>query len=125
MKIIMLVGLPGSGKTHYGESLGLPFYDDLTQTGGLKAIEPADAIIISDFSLIFKKQRRVAEKVLKTKFPNAKIEYVVWENNPEACWKNIVRRKDTKNIAREFLHFASRHYTSPKKMKELLPVYEG
>jgi hypothetical protein len=127
MKIILLVGLPGSGKTTYGRSLGVPFFDDLTQNGGVESLKfERDTIAISDFALIFESSRRLAEAILRRHAgEGVEIEYVVWENNPDACWQNIRRRDDGRVLHQGTLETLSRGYEYPKGVKlTFLPVYQ-
>lgn len=113
MKIIMLVGLPGSGKTFFGSRLGFPFYDDLTQTGGLDSIKNADTIIISDYGLIFEDIRQKAVQILSIKFTDATFYWIAWENDPMKCYLNILRRDDGRIITYDTIKFDSNRYSYP------------
>jgi tRNA uridine 5-carbamoylmethylation protein Kti12 len=129
MKIILLVGLPGSGKTTYGKSLGFPFCDDLSQNGGiiaLREVDPAtETLIISDHSLIYPKSRKAFESILDRIFlVTEPFEYVIWDNNPEACYQNILRRDDGRIISSPALQQMSKEYIYPYKVTPRPVNYE-
>jgi hypothetical protein len=126
MRFIFLVGLPGSGKTHYGKRMGLPFLDDVTQHGGLEAVQElaktTDTIVLSDYSFIFPTDRHQAEYVLNYRFPGCKIYYIAFDNDPEKCWANIQFRDDGRVITRDSLFRASERYGYPEHATRF-PVY--
>ena len=127
-KFICLVGLPGSGKTHYGKQLGYPFLDDLTQCGGLGALffldSPAQFVLISDFSFIFEDTRNITARTLRENYPDCEIKWVVWENNPDLCWENVQRRNDGRKINKQSLFEISKAYTYPEGVT-LRRVFNG
>lgn len=128
MIIYLLIGLPGSGKTHFGNKMRMPFLDDLSQNGGLQTLKDKhfkESFVISDYALVKESTRQIAENVLRTMYPTALIDYIVWENSPEKCWKNIKRRKDGRKISESFLYMLSNEYTYPKGVKasEILSVF--
>lgn len=120
----LLVGLPGSGKTHYGRGMGLPFFDDVTQNGGLdwllsfSILSPTLdldelTVVLSDHGFIFPKVREKVVYFLKSHYRNCKIEWLVWDNDPVTCWENIQRRNDGRVISKGALLADSRDYTYP------------
>lgn len=123
MKFILLVGLPGSGKTHFGNESGLPFFDDITQHGGQDALLglPEGSVVISDFGFLFEQVRNNAVDSLLKQFPGSTFEWMVWENNPAACFDNIVRRDDGRNLSLGTLKELSKLYTYPST--EIRSVY--
>lgn len=130
MKFILLVGLPGSGKSYYGRKSGLPFVDDVSQTGGVVAVwkaattvPPPETLIISDYGFIYKEVRCKAVKLLQEQFPDCEIEWVVFENNPSQCCNNIKHRNDGRIVSTEAVYLASRHYSYPKGVS-ILPVFK-
>lgn len=128
MIIYLLIGLPGSGKTHFGREARIPFLDDLSQNGGLKTLKIRhlkESFAISDYTLIKESTRQLAEKILHEMYPSAIIDYIVWRNDPEACWENVERRKDGRKIPESFLYMLSNEYTYPKGINnsEILPIF--
>jgi hypothetical protein len=106
MKIIMLVGLPGSGKTTLGNimmsraGLSSPdfiFLDDITIFGGLASLEEAisfgwNNIIVADVFLCRTSDRTKAVQWLKKNAVGYEVELVYFENAPEKCRANVLRR---------------------------------
>lgn len=125
MKFILLVGLPGSGKTHFGNESGLPFFDDITQHGGQDTLLGISegSVVISDFGFLFEQTRKSAMDSLLKQFPDSTFEWMVWENNPEACFENIKRRNDGRNLNIGTLKELSKLYTYPST--EIRSVYDG
>lgn len=107
MTIFVLVGLPGSGKTYFGNLLQAEmdqsvFLDDISQTGGLELLKQDFVdkdIIIADVHLCRTDVRMKAETILKENFPNHEIEWIYFENNPSACLENVWRRNDGRQVA--------------------------
>lgn len=113
-KIILLIGLPGAGKTTLGNSLlsnynknEALFIDDIGMVtnnakeylGKLKG--DLKALIISDVFFCDSKVLNSAIYLLKELFPNSNIEKIYFENNKEKCLKNIAQRKamgDTRKV---------------------------
>jgi hypothetical protein len=119
MKIILLIGLPGSGKSTYGKDLGFLFLDDLMQNGGIAALREVDptteTLIISDSGLIWPESRKTLERLIRQIIlVTAPFEYVVWENDPVACYENIVLRNDGRIISKHALLQMSKTYVYPE-----------
>lgn len=96
MKITIIVGLPGSGKTTYGNTLEGVFIDDLSIVGldilqkEIKSSTPH--IIISDVFLCREKDRSLAQIWLQQNAPEYEVDWIFFENNPEKCRNNVKRR---------------------------------
>jgi adenylate kinase family enzyme len=92
--IIFIVGLPGSGKSTLSKKI------NKDNDGKYRIIDDPknldievlpyinDDLIISDPNLCFKKNREEAEKFIKENSPNAKIDWIYFENDPESCLLN-------------------------------------
>lgn len=95
MKIIIIVGLPGSGKTYLGKELsqGGDFIDDIS-IHGLKSLENVtkDLLVITDPYLCRQTDRTKAQIILSKKFPNCKIEWIYFENDVQKCINNVNKR---------------------------------
>jgi hypothetical protein len=127
-----LVGLPGSGKSHLGKNYfvkeqDLLFFDDLAQNNRLDDLYPTGdySIVVSDYSLIQPGVRSRFVKMLEHKFAGCKVEWWVWENNPEQCWANIQRRNDGRIISKGFLLESSKSYVYPENPTAFFPVWDG
>jgi hypothetical protein len=128
MTFVMLVGLPGSGKSYFGNKSGAPFFDDITQNGGIDAVlnnitNENDCVFLSDYGFIFEETRKNAVTILRNKFPDCYIQWIVWENNPEKCWRNIQHRNDTRKITHEGLMGMSAQYTFKKVSNKTLYMF--
>ncbi len=98
--IILLVGLPGSGKTFMGMMLPGIFVDDPRVSSIFNNIdsETSENIIIADPYLCLEKSRKSAEEFLKKRFPNHKIEYICFTNDPIQCKINVKNRSDNRKV---------------------------
>ena len=102
-RITVIVGLPGSGKTHLGQHLvsqtGGMFIDDVDKSGGLEAVSKAinsgvAHLVLSDPNLCEKVNQKNARSFLnfnaRTKGYN--VSWIYFENNVEKCRNNVVHR---------------------------------
>ena len=104
-KIILIAGLPGSGKSFLGKQLsedGACFIDDIsTDVEGLSKLLDAtkkyDKVVVADTFLCREKDRENATKYL-SRIENVEIEWIFFENNPEKCRKNVARRNDGRKV---------------------------
>jgi hypothetical protein len=128
MKIILLVGLPGSGKTTYGQSLGFPFIDDLIQNGGFDALHRIDpsvkTLVVSDSGFIWLKATKIFLEVARAILPVTEVGYVVWENDPVTCYENVVRRNDGRIISKPAIEQMSKTYVYPEGAIPR-PIFKG
>lgn len=125
MKITALIGLPGSGKSHYlFKFKNNPDYiiiDDPKSKDELP--ENTDKnIIIADCHLCIPSIRIQFEKIIKDKYPNHLIELVFFENNPEMCHKNSNYRNDGR-VVNLTINEYSKKYVIPEGYN-ILPVYD-
>ena len=110
MKITLLIGLPGSGKTYLGKQLKGLFIDDASKNKGLLALtylsnavlknrpikfvtEKTD-LIIADPMFCTQETLQKAKAKLGAMFPGYEIECIYFENDPEKCLRNVRIRND-------------------------------
>ena len=99
VKIICIVGLPGSGKTWLARDLSYSdeytkIFDDIREGEFdriLTAAKIYELIIITDVNFCDSKIRVKAEEKLKSL---GRVEWIFFENNIDKCRKNIEYRDD-------------------------------
>lgn len=139
-QIILITGLPCSGKTHYAREINTaknytiiddPFdlekdvypivdeiFTDNIETKG---------IIITDPNLVYINNRIALELIFFKRYNFKDLEWIFFENDPENCLKNYECRKqkgDFRNV-REKILSDSNHYIMPKKtiLTKIIPVW--
>lgn len=98
MKLIIIVGLFGSGKTtlmnQIARGKNIRKFDDLTDFGKpIFHLYRGGDCIITTFSILNVKDSHIINKIIRDFVPNATIEWIWFENNPEQCKINIKKRK--------------------------------
>ena len=133
-KVTMLVGLPGSGKTTYAKTLldnAVLFDDPSASPKGLEALrkhiqEVGGNIVVTDVYAIKRDVRALADEKLRG-WGVAQIDWVFFENDPEACIVNIKRRNEQEPrfrlIPDGYVREASRQYEIPESFP-VVPVYK-
>jgi len=123
MKIVVIVGLPGSGKTILGkelESKGYYFIDDISVCGLNKFLDAVkyqiDKIALSDCFLCKKKDREKCTVFLSKYTDN--IEWIFFENNPQKCYLNVDKRNDGRSV-KGLIDILSKEYNIPQDNKEI------
>ncbi len=119
-QLIILVALPGSGKSFYGNSIkkllgtSCNFLDDIDNLDSLEeSLRNFKTTIIADPLLTADKTRKLSEAYLNSFFPKVPIEWIFWENNPEDAWINVKKRDDGRIISQSFLKHLSSQYNPP------------
>lgn len=100
-KIILIVGLPGSGKTHLANTLSNEsrIFDDITSIDDLPS---NDNFVIVDVNFCDSNILKKAIDILSDKFKYHTIDIMYFENDPVKCRANVEYRKlhqnDTRNV---------------------------
>ena len=115
MKVTLLVGLPGSGKTTLGKELeaqGATFIDDISIVG-LKplreAMKQVEYVVVADTFLCRLQEREAARRHLY----DCEVEWVFFENAPEKCLRNVDKRADGRKVT-ELVKRLSEEYVIPQ-----------
>jgi Ni2+-binding GTPase involved in maturation of urease and hydrogenase len=120
-KVTFIVGLPGSGKTYLAERLLATskmfrpsvLFDDIKhqQLPELeKAIKEGNDVFVTDPFFCYKED--IDKATAKVQEWGATVDYIFFENNPEACARNAARRKDGR-VLDNFIRQASKKYQPP------------
>lgn len=126
-RVIAIVGLPASGKTYYARQLetqnpGSILIDDPRNWEEIRTVIAGfktKTFIITDPWLCLDRNRVLAEsKLNKLGF---KVEWIFFENDPQACKANDYRR-ETNSISD--ISWFSSQYTIPENAK-VIPVWKS
>lgn len=115
-EITLLIGLPGSGKSHYIKE---HFHStDYTVIDDPKM--PSDFPDTFDKHLVIADCHLCRSAVLESfhffaqrKYPDAKINLIYFENNPMQCFKNVDYRNDGRDV-KLTIQYASKKYVVPE-----------
>jgi len=121
--ITCVVGLPGSGKTHYANQecskTGGIVIDDITSFNQLKsAFVDNEYIYITDPHFCIPQLRYNAEKMISSLGKNIEIKWIYFENSAEKCLKNIKHRKDNRSVEPTIMIY-TKIYDPPKDAKKI------
>ena len=92
LKATLIIGLPGSGKTHLGQSLSSNFIDDPKE----KPIPYGENLVIADPNFCISRVRDEAIKYIQEY--GYQVECIYFENNPEQCKENVMNRNDGRKV---------------------------
>jgi hypothetical protein len=125
--IIILVGLPGSGKSRMAKQINLDNNNKYKVIDDPKSLEKDikpfinQDLIITDPALCFEANREKAKQFFKEFAPNSKIDWIYFENNPEQCLINADIRNRTLRISMKpirnvdsFIRNLHQFYTIPE-----------
>ena len=113
MRITLIVGLPGSGKTYLANKLALErttVIDDITSCEQLP--ESPKELIITDVNFCDAKILETAKYRLKDMYPNAEFDIIYFENDAKKARLNVLYRNDGRNVEGTISRF-ERIYSPP------------
>lgn len=109
-KIILFVGLPGSGKTYYANKICDTVVDDIVDLNQLP--EQFAILGITDVNFCDDDILTKAKEILVKKY-GCDIEVIYFENNPDKCRKNVEYRNDGRIVEGTICRFEP-IYNPPK-----------
>lgn len=124
MKVVVIIGIPGSGKTTLAKRLGGLLVDDASQhEAELKEALCSDAakVVITDVNAVYSTREKI-ERSIKRLNPLAMIEFICFENNADHCWANICSRADNRMSLPALIRMAADYHPEWFNCK-IIPVY--
>jgi len=113
--VICMVGLPGSGKTHYANLSSADdvlIIDDIKDQKELPDPDVYRLIIITDPSWCKSSVREAANAALASKY-SVNINWAFFDNDPESCIKNVEYRNDGRKVI-NLINELTKIYTIPE-----------
>lgn len=118
--ILMIIGLPGSGKTTLINKMTgiLNDFIDAVVVDDINSLDqlPEDfknVLILSSPLFCYKETREKATSELMRRYPDALIKYEFFENAPDKCWTNVMNRNDGRLISYDSIKHLSKSYHLP------------
>lgn len=124
MEVILLVGMPGSGKTHYGNELvketGYLFLDDLKDKElFVAALKARKSVVVADPWLCLPDILDSALKI--SRVHTEAIQVIYWKNDLQQCLRNVETRNDGRKVDVMLKHLA-KTYSPPESAREVWKV---
>lgn len=116
---LLVVGLPGSGKTHYALGLqaqGWLMVDDITDLSDLPPAQPGLRVVITDPNFCVTSVRQAAQAVCAQIYHT--VDCVFFENCVTKCEVNVAHRADGRRV-QGLLRSLSRIYEIPADVQPL------
>jgi len=119
LELTLIIGLPGSGKTHLANYLAKEntiILDDIKSQDQL--LETDNDIIITDPNFCKTDVLNNALIILQKKYPKHIIKKIFFENDRVKCLNNIKYRNDNRKVEK-FIELLSRSYAPPSDSLEI------
>lgn len=131
LKVILIIGLPCSGKTHLanmllGKHWKWVLIDDPKYFKKVEDViwTATDTVIITDPNFCIRENRLAAIRKLK-EIRDVDIDFIYFENNPKKCIKNLKYRQlngDERDVLNSIFLY-SKKYTIPEGM-EIVNIWQ-
>lgn len=123
MRVTLIAGLPGSGKTFLLRSMreeGATCIDDIRSLSDLPR-QRVPWLAISDVNFCRQDARRSAEFEIARRFGPIDLEWIFFENDPDQCRTNAMARMDSRDVHAD-IDVLCRLYVVPEDAK-CIPVF--
>lgn len=123
MRVTLVAGLPGSGKTFLLRSMqeeGATCIDDIRDLSDLPT-RPVSWLAVSDVNFCRQNVRNAAEREIVLRFGPVDFEWIFFENDPDQCRSNAIGRNDGRNVHAD-IDALSRLYDVPEGAT-IIPVF--
>jgi energy-coupling factor transporter ATP-binding protein EcfA2 len=117
-EIILIVGLPGSGKTYLARTLNHVVIDDITS---LNEIPKYGNFVITDVNFCDEIILKRAIDYFKVNYPNHEIQVLYFENNSVKARANVEYRDDGRIVEGTIRRF-EKIYNPPKNA---IPIWDS
>lgn len=126
MNIILVIGLPGSGKTYYCNNLDssrFNVFDDIETLDNLPATDDQRILVLSSPRFCYPGILRLCKEYLLKQYDGCVIECIYFENAPAKCLKNVVYRNDGRRVENTITSM-SKYYKIPSGIIPLI-IWQG
>jgi hypothetical protein len=124
-QITIIIGLPGSGKSHLLEKefsdQKYTVVDDPMQSSDIPSDFP-EHLVIADCRLCRDSIMTAFHNFIEKKFGDVQINKIYFENNPEQCLRNVAYRNDGRLVHATIEHM-SKTYHVPDDAR-VIPVFD-
>ena len=142
--LVVLVGLPGSGKSHtlpelsrqygtdrvfdsyqknaVGDCAHFPFSRHYAEV--LERLRGGKNVVIADVRFCTRVYRQQAEKCIVVHAPGTTIEWICFDNTPEQCKRNVKHSGRGVESRTNRIDEFHQHYTYPERATRI-PVWDG
>lgn len=105
MDVYLIIGLPGSGKTHYANEnfKNIPIIDDITSIDQLPTVKE---LVIIDVNFCDNNILKYAREVLSKKYGWINFHHIYFENDVDKARANVIHRDDGRNVEGTLRRFA-------------------
>jgi broad-specificity NMP kinase len=120
---VVIIGLPGSGKTTFAKTLGGRLVDDATQNEDelMAALRSDGLVVITDVNAVFSTHEAIVALIRKHRAGD--IWFICYENDPAACWLNLCERGDDKASRSGLTRMSMAYDVERFEPDMILPVY--